>query len=75
MFEIRSKIRHRLARRWPIIASNYKGVFDSDDDDDDVDDDDGGGGDDDDDDVDDDGGGGGDGDAVVEASILQFIHV
>ena len=32
---------------------------------------------DDDDDVDDDGGGGGggDGDAVVEASILQFIHV
>jgi len=74
VFEIRSKIRHRLARWWPIIASNCKGVLGSEDDDD-VDDDDGGGGDDDDNDVDDDGGGSGGGDAVVEASILQFIHV
>ena len=59
--EIRSKIRHRLARRWPIIASNYKGVLGSDDDDDvdDVDDDED---DDDDDDDDDDGDGDGDDD-------------
>ena len=55
LLEIRSKISHRLARRWPIIASNYKGVLGSDDDDDVDDVDDGGGGADDDEDDDDDG--------------------